>query len=128
VTLRVTDQAGTSATDTVKIAVYDAQPTTLSTQSKNDATPGVLSNGIGGTGSIEFQFTVPAGLQQMDVTGSWALPVNDYDMRLVDPTGAGLDGPGLSAARPNRSGSAIRSPAPGRRSSRSSRPCPTRSP
>ena len=41
----ITDQAGTSATDTVKIAVYDPSPTTLFNQSKNDATPGVLSNG-----------------------------------------------------------------------------------
>jgi hypothetical protein len=111
VTLRVTDQAGTSATDTVKIAVYDAQPTTLFTQSKNDATPGVLSNGIGGTGSIEFQFTVPAGLQQMDVMGGWTLPVNDYDMRLVDPTGAGIDGPGLSAGAPETIG--VGNPKPG---------------
>jgi hypothetical protein len=111
ISLRITDQAGTSATDTVKVAVYDPQPTTLSNQSKNDATPGVLSNGIGGTGSIEFQFTVPAGLQQMDVTGSWALPVNDYDMRLVDPTGAGIDGPGLSAGAPETIG--VGNPKPG---------------
>src|SRR6185503_18516587 len=72
--------------------------------SKNDATPGVLSNGIGGTGNVEFQFTVPAGLPSIDVTGSWTLPANDYDMRLVDPTGAGIDGPGLSAGAPETIG------------------------
>jgi|GEM_PF-2014614 len=104
VNLRVTDQAGSTATDTVKIAVYDPAPTTIFNQSKNDATPGVLSNGVGGTGNIEFQFTVPAGLTTMDVAGSWALPVNDYDMRLVDPTGVGIDGPGLSAGAPETIG------------------------
>jgi hypothetical protein len=104
VNLRITDQAGASASDTVKIAVYDPTPTTIFNQSKNDATPGVLSNGIGGTGSVEFQFTVLAGLTTMDVTGSWTLPVNDYDMRLVDPTGVGIDGPGLSAGAPETIG------------------------
>jgi hypothetical protein len=104
VSLRVTDQAGTSATDTVKIAVYDPTPVTIFNQSKNDATPGVLSNGIGGPPSVEFQFAVSAGLTTMDVTGSWTLPVNDYDMRLVDPTGVGIDGPGLSAGAPETIG------------------------
>src|SRR6185503_13881297 len=104
VNLRITDQAGASATDSVKIAVYDPAPTTIFNQSKNDATPGVLSNGIGGTGNVEFQFTVPAGLTTMDVTGSWTLPVNDYDLRLVDPTGVGIDGPGLSAGAPETIG------------------------
>ena len=104
VNLRITDQAGASATDSVKIAVYDPAPTTIFNQSKNDATPGVLSNGIGGTGNVEFQFTVPAGLQHMDVNASWTLPVNDYDLRLVDPTGTGIDGPGLSAGAPETIG------------------------
>jgi len=104
VNLRITDQAGKTATDTVKVAVYDPAPTTIFNQSKNDATPGVLSNGIGGTGNVEFQFTVPAGLTTMDVTGSWTLPVNDYDLRLVDPTGVGIDGPGLSAGAPETIG------------------------
>lgn len=104
VSLRIKDQAGTTANDTVKIVVYDPAPTTIFNQSKNDATPGVLSQGIGGTGNVEFQFTVPAGLQRIDVTGSWTLPVNDYDMRLVDPTGVGIDGPGLSAGAPETIG------------------------
>jgi Subtilase family len=104
INLRITDQRGQSATDTVKVAVFDPVPVTVSNQSKNDATPGVLSNGIGGTGSIEFQFTVPAGLPSIDVTASWTLPVNDYDMRLVDPTGTGIDGPGLSAGAPETIG------------------------
>jgi hypothetical protein len=104
VSLRIKDQAGTTANDTVKIVVYDPAPTTIFNQSKNDATPGVLSQGIGGTGNVEFQFEVPAGLQRIDVTGSWTLPVNDYDMRLVDPTGVGIDGPGLSAGAPETIG------------------------
>ena len=98
--LKVTDSTGASATDTVKIAVYNPSGTVLLDQSKNDATPGVLSVGIGGQGFVEFPFTVPAGLQSMDVTGSWTNPVNDYDMRLVDPSGAGVAGPGLSAGAP----------------------------
>ena len=104
VSLRVTDQAGRSATDTVKIAIYDPAPTTIFNESKSDATPGVLSTGIGGTPSVEFLFNVPAGLQTMDVSGSWALLVNDYDMRLVDPTGVGVAGPGLPAGSPETIG------------------------
>ena len=104
ISLRVTDQRGVSATDSVKVAIFNPVPVTFFDQSKNDATPGVLSNGIGGTGSVEFQFTVPTGLPSMDVTGSWTLPVNDYDMRLVDPTGVGIDGPGLSAGAPETIG------------------------
>jgi len=111
VSLRIKDQAGTTANDTVKVVVYDPAPSTIFNQSKNDATPGVLSQGIGGTGSVEFQFTVPAGLQRIDVTGSWTLPVNDYDMRLVDPTGVGIDGPGLSAGAPETIG--VGNPKPG---------------
>ncbi|HZN13810.1 MAG TPA: S8 family serine peptidase [Acidimicrobiales bacterium] len=103
VSLRVTDQRGVSATDTVKISIFDPVPVTIFNQSKNDALPGVLSIGVDGQGYVEFQFTVPAGLPSMDVTASWTLaaqaqpPVaagNDYDMRLVDPTGVGIDGPG----------------------------------
>jgi hypothetical protein len=104
ISLRVTDQRGVSASDSVKVAVFNPIPRTVSDESKNDATPGVLSIGVGGTGFVEFQFTVPAGLPSMEVTASWALPVNDYDMRLVDPTGVGIDGPGLSAGAPETIG------------------------
>jgi hypothetical protein len=96
----VTDAAGSTASDTVRIAVYNPNGTVILDQSKNDATPGVLSVGIGGQGFVEFPFTVAAGLQSMDVASSWTLPANDYDLRLVDPTGAGVAGPGLSAGAP----------------------------
>jgi hypothetical protein len=98
--LKVTDAAGSSASDTVKIAVYDPSGTVISNASKNDATPGVLQIGIGGQGFVEFPFTVPAGVLTMDVAASWTLPANDYDLRLVDPTGAAVAGPGLSAGSP----------------------------
>jgi hypothetical protein len=94
ISLRVTDQRGQSTTDTVKIAIFDPVPVTIFSQTKDDPTPAIESTGIGGAGTLDFQFTVPAGLPSMDVSATWTLPVSDYDMRLVDPAGVGIDGPG----------------------------------
>jgi hypothetical protein len=83
--LTIRDAAGATASDTVKAVVYQPQQRTLLDQSKNDATPGVLSGGVPGT--ILFPFSVPANTARIDVRISWTLPVNDYDLRILDPKG-----------------------------------------
>src|SRR6266545_4595113 len=83
--LAIRDSAGATASDMVKVVVYQPQQRTLLDQSKNDATPGVLSAGVPGT--ILFPFSVPANTTRIDVRISWTLPVNDYDLRILDPKG-----------------------------------------
>ena len=83
--LAIRDSAGATTSDMVKVVVYQPQQRTLLDQSKNDATPGVLSAGVPGT--ILFPFSVPANTTRIDVRISWTLPVNDYDLRILDPKG-----------------------------------------
>jgi hypothetical protein len=83
--LTIRDAAGATASDTLKVVVYQSQQQSLLDQSKNDATPGVLSTGVPGT--ILFPFSVPANTARIDVRISWTLPVNDYDLRILDPRG-----------------------------------------
>jgi hypothetical protein len=100
VNLKVTDSAGATASDAVKVAVYNASGLLLLSESKNDALPGVLATGGPGVGQVEFPFTVPAGLASIDVASSWTLLVNDYDLHLVDPSGVTIAGPGESLNTP----------------------------
>lgn len=93
ISLRVTDAAGATATDTVRIAVYDPNPTVLLDQTVADSTPGTLLDGS----EIRFPFIVPAGSLRIDATISWSIPANDYDAILLDPAGIQRDDSGGSA-------------------------------
>src|SRR3546814_4971238 len=55
--LTITDSAGASATDTVKLVLFSAEPRTLLDETRTDPTPGVLGIGVPGTES--FPFDVP---------------------------------------------------------------------
>jgi hypothetical protein len=90
VSMSIQDAAGATATDSVKIAVFNPNPTTLLNRTVNDATPGTF---VGGD-RIEVPFAVPAGVQRIDVALTWGLPVNDYDLEIYDPTGAKRGGTG----------------------------------
>ena len=83
VSLTVTDSGGATATDTVKVVVFQSQQQTLLDQTKADLTPGATGTGA----KVEFPFTVPAGTSRFDVRISWATPANDYDLRVLDPSG-----------------------------------------
>ncbi|HET7686451.1 MAG TPA: S8 family serine peptidase [Candidatus Limnocylindria bacterium] len=83
--LAITDAGGASASDTVKFVVYGAEERRLLDETRQDTTPGVL--GVGVPGFLEFPFEVPAGTSRIDVALSWTLPVNDYDLRVLDPDG-----------------------------------------
>lgn len=107
VSLRVTDAAGASATDTVLIAVYDPNPTVLLETTVADASPGTLVTGE----QIRFPFTVPAGALRVDVTADWSIAANDYDMLLLDPAGVQRDDSGAGAGVPEAVGTA--NPEPG---------------
>ena len=85
VSLTVTDSAGARDTDTVKVVVYEPDERVLLERSEADATPGVLA--VGAPGTVRFGFAVPAGASRMDVTTTWVVPTNDYDLRVLDPQG-----------------------------------------
>ncbi|HUQ78596.1 MAG TPA: S8 family serine peptidase [Patescibacteria group bacterium] len=107
VALRVTDATGASASDTVKVAVYDPNPTVLRDTTEADTSPGTLITGE----RLPFPFTVPAGTLRIDVTASWSIPANDYDAILLDPAGVQRDDNGAGAGAPEVLGYA--NPAPG---------------
>jgi hypothetical protein len=107
VTLRVTDAAGTSASDTVKIAVYDPNPQVLLDTTVADSSPGTLVTG----GEVRFPFAVPAGTLRIDANISWSIPANDYDAILLDPAGVQRDDNGAAAGEPEVLGAA--NPVPG---------------
>jgi hypothetical protein len=88
--LTITDSAGATATDTVKVAVYDANPSVLLDQTRMDLTPGTFATGE----KVEFPFTVPAGVLRLDVALTFAVPSNDYDLDILDPTGTRRGGSG----------------------------------
>jgi hypothetical protein len=87
-TLRVTDAAGTTASDTVKVVVSRASTQTLLDKTTTDTVPANV--GVGNptlTTYLDFPFQVPAGISSLAVEASWTNPANDYDLHLVDPTG-----------------------------------------
>ncbi len=79
----VTDSTGAAATDTVKVVVFQPQEQTLLDQTKADLTPGATGTGA----KVDFPFTVPVGTSRFDVRISWTSPANDYDLRVLDPSG-----------------------------------------
>lgn len=99
VSLRVTDAKGATATDTVKVIVFQPENRTLLDQSKADLTPGATGTGA----TVEFPFEVPAGTTSIDVRISWSLPANDYDLRVLDPNGVqrGSHGDGVPTVEEN---------------------------
>ena len=94
ISLRVTDAAGASATDSVKVRVYDPQPRVIHDETQVDV--GVGTGAILGAGGNEMRFTfdVPAGLTRFDAQATWTTIPNDYDMTIYDPAGVerGSDG------------------------------------
>ncbi|MDP9441806.1 MAG: S8 family serine peptidase [Actinomycetota bacterium] len=87
VSLVVTDASGAKDSDTVKVVVYEGKEVTLLDQSEADGTPGVI--GLGAPGSVVFPFDVPSGVSRMDVTATWLVPANDYDLRVLYASDAG---------------------------------------
>lgn len=96
VSLKVTDAAGTSASDTVKIAVYDPNPQVLLDTTVADSAPGTVVTGE----RLEFPFDVAAGTLRIDANISWSIPANDYDAILLDPAGVQRDDNGEIAGEP----------------------------
>ena len=90
--LTVTDSAGATANDTVKVRISAAQSVVLLDQVKAATTPGVLSGGAPGV--IEFPFTVPPHTTNMAVHIEWGLAVNDFDLSVYDPSGTRVTGHG----------------------------------
>ncbi len=92
-TYTVRDAAGTTATDTVKAVVASAANQTLLDQTKADPVP--VNVGVGNptlTNYLDFPFQVPAGLSSLTVTATWGLVANDYDLHVIDPSGAEAQG------------------------------------
>ncbi|CAN5337308.1 hypothetical protein BH24CHL10_BH24CHL10_02400 [soil metagenome] len=82
--LTITDAAGTTASDTVKVAVYEGGERELLNETRADATPGTTLTGD----VVEFAVEVPEFISRIDVTVSWTVAANDYDLRVLDPSGA----------------------------------------
>ena len=85
VSLTVTDSAGATATDTVKVVVYRPEDRTILDETQADPTPALLNVGV--EGHLEFPFTVAPDTKRIAVTIEWTVPANDYDLRILDPDG-----------------------------------------
>lgn len=105
--LTVTDAAGGSASDTVKIAVYDPKPVTLLDETRADNAIGTFATGQ----KLEFPFTVPAGTIRFDVAATWGIPANDYDLEIYDPDG--VSHPGSGNPPPEFETAGVGNPRPG---------------
>ena len=90
--LTVTDSAGATASDTVRVRIAAAQSLVLLDQTKAATTPGVL--GGGAPGVVEFPFDVPPHTTNIDVHIEWELSVNDFDLSVYDPGGTRVTGHG----------------------------------
>lgn len=84
-TLSITDAAGVTARDNVKVVVFNPEQRTLLDESRLDPTPGAV--GIGTPGTLEFPFDVPPNTTHIAVHAEWSLQTNDYDLRVLDPAG-----------------------------------------
>ncbi|MBD0328729.1 MAG: S8 family serine peptidase [Thermoleophilia bacterium] len=106
-TLTIRDSAGATATDTVKFVVY--QPTTQRVLDKTqlDPTPGAL-----GLTHFDFPFTVAPDTASIKAVMTHLVATNDYDLKLLDPSGKERAFPGLFV--PNtREEATIQNPEPG---------------
>ncbi|WP_290111479.1 S8 family serine peptidase [Streptomyces ficellus] len=106
VRLTVTDAAGHSATDTVKVVVAEETTTELLDETRTDTTPGLFPAGQ----TVEFPFDVPSGVRNLDVTLSWTTAQQDYDLRVTDPSGK-VVAQSESSGHPERT--SVAAPAPG---------------
>lgn len=98
VRLRVTDSAGTTATDTVLVVVHTVTRRTLLDQSREDGGPGTVVTGE----TVEFPFTVPAGQRNFSVDLSFTSATNDYDLEVRDPSGKVAGESGNAVGEPER--------------------------
>ncbi len=92
VSLTVTDSDGASASDTVKVVVFDRDQATLLDETQEDLTPGAAA--VGAPGKYTFPFEVPVGTTRIDAVMTHGIPTNDYDLKLFDPAGAERAFPG----------------------------------
>jgi len=90
VSLTVTDSAGATASDTVKVSIASSTPITLLDQTKVDRAPGLLS--VGTPGVLNFPFNVPLHTSNIDVHIEWGLLVNDFDLSVLNPSGTRVTG------------------------------------
>ena len=88
--LTVTDSAGATASDTVKVSIASAAPIVLLDQTQAATTPGVL----GVPDPIEFPFDVPPHTTDIGVHIEWSLAVNDFDLSVYNPSGTRVTGHG----------------------------------
>ena len=92
-TYTVRDANGAAATDTVKAVVAATASQTLLDQTKADPVPVNIGGGNPTlTSYLDFPFQVPAGLSSLKVVATWTLIANDYDLHVIDPTGAEAQG------------------------------------
>jgi hypothetical protein len=84
-TLTITDSKGATATDSVKVIVYQTQTVTLLDRTQVEAVPGAAAAGPAGT--IEFPFDVSTGTARIDAKLTYLVPTNDWDLKLFDPAG-----------------------------------------
>jgi hypothetical protein len=90
--LRVTDSAGATANDTVKVVVAQPEVRTILNETRQDVGPGAL-----GSGALAFPFTVPTNATRIEVHVEWGVAANDYDLRVLDPAGAEVASSGNGA-------------------------------
>ncbi|MGH2450930.1 MAG: S8 family serine peptidase [Candidatus Limnocylindria bacterium] len=82
VTLTITDSAGATATDSVRVRVF-AVSTTVEEQVALDLEPGTFLS----PSWIDFPFEVPENTDRVDIRITWTVKTNDYDLRVLDPEG-----------------------------------------
>lgn len=84
-TLTITDATGATATDSVRYVVYATTPgQVIFDQTQADTTPGT---NLGAEGGLTFKFDVPGTtVHSMRVRMTFGQQ-NDYDMRILDPSG-----------------------------------------
>jgi hypothetical protein len=84
-TLSITDSNGATATDTVKVIVFQPEQRNLLDKTTLDPTPGAV--GVGAPGKITHAFEVPAAATEIHAVMTHQVQTNDYDLKLFDPAG-----------------------------------------